>query len=86
MTTSFPPKGNPAVWPPVWIDRHGWPVEFFRGRPVLNFLRWCLWASIWKTWRHRGRWRRIGNGGIVDSWRPQGDDRNSTVGCGGIRQ
>jgi hypothetical protein len=55
----------------IWLDRKGWPMEFITGRPVLNFVRWLLWASLRKTISQRGRWQCIkgyGQGAIVDTW------------------
>lgn len=29
----------------IIIDRQGWPLETFRGYPILNFLRRLVWGS-----------------------------------------
>jgi len=37
------------------IDKRGWPVEFFKNRPVLNFIRMLLHMDIIKTIAYRNK-------------------------------
>lgn len=47
----------------VPLDRLGWPVEFVRGRPMLNMLRFVIharavitrteWRRRWQEWESR---------------------------------
>ena len=48
----------------TWIDRHGWPLTYFKNRPVLNALRWLLHVSLWKTFKTSRCWVRDGSGGL----------------------
>lgn len=41
----------------IWVDRYGWPVTWFRNRPITNAIRWVLFA------RGRAWWYRNANGG-----------------------
>lgn len=40
----------------VWLDKNGWPLTYFKGRPVVNFFRWLFRASVVKSVAWRGRW------------------------------
>ena len=51
----------------VWLGRDGFPVEFIKGRPVLNAVRWLLLCSLSRSIRERGRWKVV-NGWLVDSY------------------
>jgi len=53
----------------VWLDKHGWPVEFIRGRTFVNAIRWVLHAKIGTSIRQRGRWQKTKDGqGLTDTW------------------
>ncbi len=41
----------------IWITKLGWPVTWYRNRPVTNFIRWMLHA------RGRAWWYRSDEGG-----------------------
>lgn len=34
-------------------DKYGWPVTHFRGRPIVNFIRYLLHTNLRQTWRLR---------------------------------
>jgi len=40
----------------VWLDKNGWPLTYFKGRPVVNFFRWLFRASVVRSVAWRGRW------------------------------
>ena len=58
----------------IWLDKYGWPVEFVKGRPVLNFFRWLFIGRTAKSIQQRGRWRRTKDGtGLTDTSSAAGD-------------
>ena len=52
----------------IWLDKHGYPVEFISGRPIINCIRWVLHASVRRSLRERGRWQRKTGYGLVDTY------------------
>jgi len=57
----------------VWLHKDGWPVEFIKGRPIVNFCRWLLLANLRTSWRQRGRWqvcrdKLTGHRFLTDTW------------------
>lgn len=52
----------------IWVDRLGWPVTWYRNRPITNFIRWAL-ISRGREW-----WYRSTEGGCYPvSWEKQSD-------------
>lgn len=45
--------GKPEL---IWVDKGGWPVTYFKGRPITNFIRWMLHA------KRRAWWFRVDGG------------------------
>ena len=53
----------------IWLDKHGWPVEFIRNRRITNLIRWLFHARLCLSIRQRNRWQRVVCGsGLVDTW------------------
>jgi len=46
----------------IWLDRHGYPLEFIKGRWFINFIRWRNFVSMRMTGENPQGWWRNGLG------------------------
>ena len=46
----------------IWLDVHGWPIEFIMNRPIVNFIRWRHLISLYESDENAMRWYRVEGG------------------------
>lgn len=44
----------------IWLDSHGWPITYIKGRPIANYIRWRLYVNFKQSKINLVGWHRVG--------------------------